>query len=104
VAIAGSCIFSDNQCQLDNPNDMTSPPFAVQISGQTIAASANRVLGGHRNNPNTSASLSLNTGAAAPNFLKGITVLGNITSDGIVTNGAALTTTTAPWGPLNILG
>jgi Family of unknown function (DUF6519)/Right handed beta helix region len=103
LSFAGSCIFSDNQCQLDNPQGMAAPPFPVQVTSQTIIASANRVHGGHRNNPNTAGSVSLNTGAAAPNFLRGITVLGNITTDGIVANGAALTSATLPWGPLNII-
>jgi hypothetical protein len=103
VAVAGSCIFSENQCQLDNPQGMTLPAFAAQVAGQNIAASANRVLGGHRNTPGTAGSLSLNTGSAAPNFLKGITVVGNITTAGIATNGADLTSATVPWGPLNII-
>jgi len=96
VAIAGSCVFSDNQCQLDNPQGSPLPPFVVQLSCQTIAASANRVRGG--TSGHASASVSLNTGA--PGTLNGITVLGNITSAGILANGSPITG--SPWGSLNI--
>jgi hypothetical protein len=99
VAIVGSCVFSGNQCRLDNPDGIAGPLFAVQISGQVVIASANHVQSPGKIAGN-GASLFLKTTAGA---LKDVTVLGNVTSSGILVNTTNLGPGTLPWGPLNIL-
>jgi hypothetical protein len=104
TTVTGPCVFSDNQCRLDNPDTFTaSPQFAVQISGQVIIASANYVLRPKKVADNGGA-IALVTAAAPPTDpLHNITVLGNATSASIFANGTRITNATVPWGPLNII-
>lgn len=92
-----SCIFSENQCYLDNPSGTASRPV-VQIAAQSIIAGNNYAKG-----PGERGTIDLdgpfNT---ANNTLAGpITVVGNLTSGTITINGAVLPTN--PFGPLNVL-
>ena len=88
VGVSGDCVFSDNRCELRGG----SGPIAVSLAARTAIVNANRVSGGE-------ASLLLQVDP------KLMTVLGNITSAGIVTGGRSSTTWSAlggPWEAFNI--
>jgi hypothetical protein len=92
-----SCIFTENQCFLDNPSGAASRPV-VQIAALSIIAGNNYAKG-----PGERGTIDLdgpfNT---ASNTLTGpITVVGNLTSGRITINGGALPAN--PFGPLNVL-
>ena len=108
LLIARSCIFSDNQCFLDNSGLAPLPRLAVslgvnpKVPAGSIIASGNFVqvpvpvtqTGG------SVTVMSLNPASVAKN----LTVLGNITSGLIVVDGTPLgALTTLPWAPLNVI-
>jgi hypothetical protein len=108
LLLARSCIFSDNQCFLDNSGLAPLPRLAVllganpKVPAGAIIASGNLVqvpvpvtqVGG------SVTVMSLNPTSVA----KSLTVLGNITSGLIVADGTPLgALTTLPWAPLNVI-
>jgi hypothetical protein len=89
VTSTGSCVFTDNQCNLLTFG-ASRPPLAI-LNAPIVAAANNVILG-----PGSSwipGGHALNIGATWP------TVLGNITISPIFLNNAALP---APWDPLNV--
>src|SRR5579859_89515 len=98
LLFARSCIFSDNQCFLDNASASPLPKLVVELFASNIIASGNFVqvpvpgiLGGA---PPTVMILK------PADVTKNMTVLGNITS-GMIQAGAG--PLTAPWQPLNVI-
>ncbi len=87
VVISGSCRFSDNEVSLLGKKVVA----AVEISAETIIASANRVECG-------SDTRSFDLKAPGKTTF---TVLGNIVGGPIMVNGATLAGT--PWQPLNVM-
>ena len=93
-----SCIFSENQCLLDNPPSQTGVSLPIaQITAQAIIASNNYAKG-----PGERGALDLNGPFTTTNNTTSgpITILGNVTSGTITVNGVTLPT--VPWGPLNV--
>lgn len=96
-----SCLFSDNQCFLDNVPNSPLPTIAVQlgfdkrdISAGAIIASGNYVQAPGRKQIDSVMSLH-------PRSATTLTVLGNITSGGGITvGGSALGT---PWNQMNVI-
>jgi hypothetical protein len=100
VVLAKTCLFSDNQCYLDNPNTAALPVLAVRI-GESETITAGMIIAS--NNfvqtpiPQTGGIVPvMNLNPANP---KKISVLGNIVS-GEITVGASVLA--APWAPLNV--
>jgi len=96
LLFARSCIFSDNQCFLDNSATAALPTVVVELFAANIITSGNFVQ----------VPVANTTGGAPPTVVilkpadiaKNMTVLGNITS-GLIQAGAG--PLTAPWLPLN---
>ena len=105
LLFARSCIFSNNQCFLDNPASAQLPRLVVllgaspKLTAGAIIASGNFVQ----------VPMLPNLGAGSPpvmnlnpaNVSKSLTVLGNITSGRIEVGGSPLAA--VPWGPLNVI-
>lgn len=89
VFSTGSCVFTDNQCNLLTLGS-SRPPLAVLNS--PIVAAANNVIMGSASTW-TPGGHALNIGATWP------TIMGNITVSPILLNNASLPN---PWGPLNV--
>ena len=85
IDVAGSCIFSENQCFLDSGQPEVS--FVATISAPYVIASGNFLKGQQAAGPSTGLDIH------APKF----TILGNI-SRGIFVNGTPITD---PWRSLN---
>jgi len=101
------CVFSNNQCFLDDPSNPTAggPILAINIiATQLIIAMGNRVQG-----PTSAVGTALAGGATVPSMaltvpvvrdVIAVTVIGNITSSGISVNNNPVP---APMAPLNII-
>jgi Right handed beta helix region len=89
VSASGDCLFNDNRCDLRGKGQV-----AVSLAARTSIVNANRVTGGE-----ASVLLQVNP--------KLFTVLGNITSNPIVSGGISSQTWQVlgqPWAPLNVVG
>jgi hypothetical protein len=86
VAVSGACAISDNRCLLRGREQP-----AIQSAAASAIVSSNQVQG---TQGRTTVALKLPDRGP-------FTVLGNITTNGIEINGAALP---APWAPLNVQG
>jgi hypothetical protein len=84
MTVTGSGVFAENQCLLFTAG--TSSPLAT-LSAQAVTASGNVLSGG---------TPSLQITAQKTNFA----VIGNLTSNPVLANSAALP---APWAPLNVV-
>jgi hypothetical protein len=104
IGTARTCIFSDNQCFLDNPITAPLKVLVVQLgydeqsNAGAIIASNNFVQAPVQNNTGSQQQvMNLNSASAG----KKLTVLGNITIGGDITVGAAALG--PPWAPLNAI-
>jgi hypothetical protein len=89
VSSIGSCVFTDNQCNLLSPAGLRQP--LATLASAIVAASNNVVLG---TGPSwTPGGPAIKIDATYP------TVMGNITVTAIQLNNAALP---SPWAPLNV--
>lgn len=98
------CVFSNNQCFLDDPSGAGNPVLAINlIAAQSIIAMGNRVQGP------TSPPGGLTPASAPPSMALSVpvvvnspaaTVIGNITSAGITVNNVGVP---APMAPLNVI-
>jgi hypothetical protein len=96
LLFARSCIFSDNQCLLDNSAAAALPRLVVELSAQAIIASGNFVQ-----TPVVASGAPPTVMSLKPlDVTKNLTVLGNITS-GLIQAGTS--TLAAPWLPLNAI-
>lgn len=104
VTATGSCIFSNNQCALDNPAGAKTPQLiVVQLTAQSIIALGNRVTGPVATTTPAPLQLSmlLNLAKASP---LAATVIGNITSSGITLKaGGSTVAMPAAMAPLNVI-
>jgi hypothetical protein len=93
IGHSGHCVFTGNSCNQFNTQQGSEP--AVQLSCDTAIAGNNRIVCA-----GASPGLAIFVGISNPSAPPSATVLGNIVSQAITLNGAALA---APWSPLNIL-
>jgi hypothetical protein len=92
IVVLGSCVFAENQCQLESPSNNESSVVAIQAGA--IVAGQNVVKYVYSDQATTNlAVMSLRTDKES------FTVVGNLTNGAIQVNGAALA---APWAPLNV--
>ncbi|HEY6250655.1 MAG TPA: DUF6519 domain-containing protein [Candidatus Angelobacter sp.] len=94
------CIFSNNQCFLDDPSGANTPILVINlIATQSIIAMGNRVQGPTAStSPAPSPSMALSVPAVGN--IPPVTVIGNVTSAGISVNNGPVPT---PMAPLNVI-
>jgi len=98
VIAANNCLFSNNQCLLDDPAG-SQQILVAAVAGQSVIAMGN-LAQGPRGFSDTGAPLpSLALTVTGNPKLPPVTVVGNITGSGITVNGNTLA---APWAPLNV--
>jgi hypothetical protein len=95
IAALQSCIFSNNQCFLDDPSGKTSPTLVVEVAGHSIIAMGNRVQG-----PSGEGASSMALVVPVATNIPSVTVVGNITTAGILVNSGPVP---AAMAPLNII-
>jgi hypothetical protein len=104
LALAGSCIFTENQVFLDNPVAPTSTTLAVQLGARIRDTSLVGAIVASNNLVQTPIVPAVAKTSQIVMILnpasidKTVTVLGNITTGDIQVNGSLLA---APWLPLN---
>ena len=102
VAGARSCVFSDNQCFLDNPAAAKLATVVVELgSNETLTAGAIIASGNYVQTLATFPGALTTVMALNPANPRTATVLGNIANGNITVSGAPLA---APWAPLNAIG
>jgi hypothetical protein len=100
ITATGSCIFSNNQCILDNPAGNTQI-IVVRLTAPSIIALGNRVTGPASPLGTVGSSMLLNLPKPKP---LAVTVIGNITSSGITLKVGSTTVPMPPaMAPLNVV-